>query len=41
MAPPLPTIPPMPAVSFQNVSKTYRGDRGTLRALDGVGFDIQ
>jgi len=31
----------MPAVSFQNVSKTYSGARGTLRALDGVGFDIQ
>ena len=32
---------PMPAVSFQNVSKTYAGERGTLRALDGVAFDIQ
>ncbi len=31
----------MPAVSFQDVSKTYSGARGTLRALDGVGFDIQ
>ncbi len=31
----------MPAVSFQNVSKTYRGERGPLRALDGVSFDIQ
>ena len=31
----------MPAVSFQNVSKTYAGERGTLRALDGVAFDIQ
>ena len=31
----------MPAVSFQNVSKTYAGERGMLRALDGVAFDIQ
>ncbi|MGL6110352.1 MAG: ABC transporter ATP-binding protein [Rubrivivax sp.] len=31
----------MPAVSFQNVSKTYRGARGTLRALDDVSIDIQ
>ena len=31
----------MPAVSFQNVSKTYAGERGTLRALDGVAFDIE
>ncbi len=31
----------MPAVSFQNVSKTYRGERGPLRALDNVSFDIQ
>jgi ABC-2 type transport system ATP-binding protein len=30
----------MPAVSFQDVSKTYQGARGTLRALDGVRFDI-
>ncbi|MET0519875.1 MAG: ABC transporter ATP-binding protein, partial [Burkholderiaceae bacterium] len=29
----------MPAISFQNVSKTYRG--GQVRALDGVSFDIQ
>ncbi|XHS80504.1 ABC transporter ATP-binding protein [Burkholderiaceae bacterium UC74_6] len=29
----------MPAISFQNVSKTYRG--GAVRALDGVSFDIQ
>ena len=27
-----------PAISFQNVSKTYRG--GRVRALDGVSFDI-
>jgi ABC-2 type transport system ATP-binding protein len=31
----------MPAVSFQQVCKTYRGARGTLRALDEVSFDIQ
>ena len=31
----------MPAVSFKNVSKTYQGARGTLRALDRVSFDIQ
>ena len=30
----------MPAVSFQQVEKTYTGVRGTLRALDGVSFDI-
>ena len=29
----------IPAISFQNVSKTYRG--GAVRALDGVSFDIQ
>jgi ABC-2 type transport system ATP-binding protein len=31
----------MPAVSFDNVGKTYAGARGTLRALDGVSFDIE
>ena len=31
----------MPAVSFQQVTKTYSGVRGTFRALDGVSFDIQ
>ncbi len=31
----------MPAVSFQNVSKTYRGAHGELRALSEVSFDIQ
>jgi len=31
----------MPAVSFQQVAKTYVGPRGTLRALDGVSFDIE
>ncbi len=30
----------MPAVSFQQVVKTYQGARGTFRALDGVSFDI-
>jgi ABC-2 type transport system ATP-binding protein len=29
------------AVSFQDVSKTYRGRRGVLRALDAVSFDIE
>jgi ABC-2 type transport system ATP-binding protein len=31
----------MPAVSFQGVAKTFRGARGTLRALDGVSFNIE
>jgi len=31
----------MPAVSFQNVSKTYRSSRGELQALRGVSFDIE
>lgn len=31
----------MPAVSFQNVSKTYDTPRGAFRALDGVSFDIE
>src|SRR5512143_1740680 len=31
----------MPAVRFQEVGKTYAGPRGTLRALDGVSFDIE
>jgi ABC-2 type transport system ATP-binding protein len=30
----------MPAVSFQNVSKSYAGPRAALRALDAVSFDI-
>ena len=30
----------MPAVSFQQVAKTYTGVRGSFRALDGVSFDI-
>ena len=28
------------ALSFQDVAKTYTGSRGTVRALDGVRFDI-
>ncbi|MBX3604088.1 MAG: ABC transporter ATP-binding protein [Piscinibacter sp.] len=31
----------MPAISFQHVSKRYRGARGDVRALDDVSFDIQ
>ena len=31
----------MPAVRFQNVSKTFYGTKGALRALDNVSFDIQ
>ena len=31
----------MPAVRFDNVSKTYSGARGSLRALDGVSFEIE
>jgi len=31
----------MPAVSFQDVSKSYAGPRGPLRALDAVRFDIE
>ncbi len=31
----------MPAISFQNVSKTYRGARGEVRALSDVSFDIE
>ena len=34
-------MPAMPAVSYQGVAKTFHGARGTLRALDGVSFDIQ
>ena len=33
--------PPMPAaIAFSHVSKTYRGARGTLRALDDVSLEI-
>jgi ABC-2 type transport system ATP-binding protein len=31
----------MPAISFQSVSKSYSSARGTLKALDGVSFDIE
>jgi len=31
----------MPAISFQNVGKTYAGARGATRALDDVSFDIE
>jgi len=31
----------MAAVRFANITKTYAGARGTLRALDGVSFDIE
>jgi len=31
----------MPAISFQNVGKTYTGARGAVHALDDVSFDIQ
>ena len=31
----------MPAVSFQNVSKTYRTARGAFQALNSVSFDIE
>ncbi len=31
----------MPALSFQSVSKTYQGTRGTLQALNNVSFDIE
>ena len=34
-------MPSSPAVRFDNVTKTYAGTRGGLRALDGVGFDIE
>jgi ABC-2 type transport system ATP-binding protein len=31
----------MPAIRFNNVSKTYAGARGNVQALNGVSFDIQ
>jgi ABC-2 type transport system ATP-binding protein len=31
----------MPAISFQNVAKTYHGARSVVRALDDVSFDIE
>ena len=32
---------PQPAVSFQDVAKTYHASRGGFQALSGVSFDIQ
>ena len=34
-------IAALPAVRFEKVAKTYQGARGTVRALDGVSFDIE
>ena len=31
----------MPAVRFENVAKTFSGARGSVRALDGISFDIE
>jgi ABC-2 type transport system ATP-binding protein len=31
----------MPAISFQNVGKTYTSARGAVQALDAVSFDIE
>ena len=31
----------MPAIQFKEVSKTYTGSRGALKALDQVSFDIE
>ena len=31
----------MPAVRFQQVSKTYQNSRGSFQALDDVSFDIE
>ncbi len=31
----------MPAIAFDNVSKTYSSSRGEVRALDGVSFQIE
>ncbi|NUZ06649.1 ABC transporter ATP-binding protein [Piscinibacter koreensis] len=31
----------MPAISFQNVGKTFASPRGSVRALDDVSFDIE
>ncbi len=36
----MPSAPAAIAVSFQNVSKVYKGARGEVRALDGVSFDV-
>ena len=35
----MPSAPP--AIAFQDVSKTYHGSRGDVRALEHVAFDIQ
>ena len=40
-SPASPASPTRPAVRFDHVAKTYSGERGTLRALDGVSFDIE
>ncbi|MFO1327074.1 MAG: ABC transporter ATP-binding protein [Rubrivivax sp.] len=37
----MPSATSSPAIRFDQVAKTYQGARGTLRALDGVSFDIQ
>jgi ABC-2 type transport system ATP-binding protein len=34
-------MPSQPAVRFEQVSKTYSGARGSVKALDGVSFDIE
>ena len=34
-------MPPMPAISFQHVSKTFRGGGREVQALNDVNFDIQ
>jgi len=31
----------MPAIEFRDVGKTFASARGTLRALDGISFDIE
>ncbi|MBK0394651.1 ABC transporter ATP-binding protein [Ramlibacter algicola] len=31
----------MPAISFQSVSKSFKSGRGSVKALDGVTFDIE
>jgi ABC-2 type transport system ATP-binding protein len=31
----------MPAISFQSVSKAFKSGRGSVKALDGVTFDIE
>jgi ABC-2 type transport system ATP-binding protein len=41
VSPASPASSTRPAVRFDHVAKTYHGARGTLRALDGVSFDIE